>query len=219
MSSLSRLLKSVDEEAKARNRSYKWSMRISGTFFHAALATQVAFQQPVRGFLRRTWSSFWLALLLLVVAEASVACECSYSPLTEQKAKSASNAFAFKILSMNVGEEQHGRVVGAISVLENFRGDGRQYKTLEVQVGGCCGTALVVGKVYFGFTSASGPVFVANSGTVLEFSVPHAATALHEFTRKGIRKLLEGTESIPQSIWLDSQRKLAVDQTWLCSDE
>lgn len=172
-----------------------------------------------RFFLRPTWSSCWLALLLLVVAESSLACECSYSPLSEAKAKSAANVFAFKILSMNAAQEQTGRVTGVIAVLENFRGGGRQYKTLDVQVGGCCGTALVVGKVYFGFANTAGPVFVANSGTVLDFSVPHGATALHEFTRNAVRKHLEGTESIPQAIWLDSQRKLAVDQTWLCSGD
>lgn len=164
-------------------------------------------------------SGCWIALLLLVGAEASLACECSYSPLTEEKAKSAPYVFAFKILSMNIGEEQNGRAVGAISVLENFRGDGRQFKTLEVQVGGCCGTALVVGKVYFGFTSKEGPAFVANAGTVLDFPAPHAATALNEFARKAIRKLVDGSEGIPQSIWLNSQRRLNVNQTWLCGDE
>lgn len=151
-----------------------------------------------------------IALILLVLlSNATFACQCSYSNVSTESVRSAKNIFVFRLISAELLKSKsksfvQDQVVGEIELIESIRGKS-QFKTIRFSTFWCCGTRLDLGRTYAAFVSGSDNEFYGSSENLLDLGFSNAP--MKEFRAK-ILAVLSGSAELDNALKEYSQRRI-----------
>jgi len=105
------------------------------------------------------------------------ACTCEPGLLDTVGVQAAKEVFIFRLVSARALPERRGDVAGPhiegeIEIVDRLRGQA-SFRTIRFSTAPCCGARLDVGTYFAGFAAKREPVFLANSGNVVEVGARH----------------------------------------------
>lgn len=140
-------------------------------------------------------SSMIVAFATLLAAPAS-ACECRFSALDTEGARSADHVFVFRIVEARMLDEVY--VEAGIKVLQTLHGDATSFRAARYTTRMCCGSRFDIGHVYIAFVHGDGRSFDANSGSVGDVTdLDHGPDS--ELIRR-VRSLLAGKATLAETL-------------------
>ncbi len=131
-----------------------------------------------------------------LVQTNTLACTCSFNPLSTESIQSASNIFVFRIMSAKVRNETvqnpiMQEVEAKIKVIDRIHGAQHLYSGIHFSTSWCCGSRLDVGRYYVAFISDEGPEFLAHNGNIIDIGERYYPDSVTEIDIKGkILKIL-----------------------------
>lgn len=153
--------------------------------------------------MRNLLSGLIVACATLLAAPAS-ACECRYSPLDTDGARSADHVFVFQIVDARMLDEVY--VEAAIKVLQPLHGNAAQFRHARYTTRMCCGSRFDIGHIYIAFVHGDGSFFDANSGSVGDITeFDHDSDS--ELIRR-VRSMLAGKATLAETLGTTTFRRI-----------
>jgi hypothetical protein len=122
----------------------------------------------------RIFFMFRLSVLATIfIAGNSLACTCSFAPMSTQSIRAASNIFVFQLLSATVkranenGTPSWG-IEGKIKVVDSIYGARKPPQRVRFATGACCGARFDVGHYFVAFIPAGRANFELNHANALD---------------------------------------------------
>ena len=122
-----------------------------------------------------------VAAVFLLASCCVSACQCGFSLLGNDEAKSATEIFVFRLVSATADANDSdpisgGKVSATIQIVDVLRGNPH-FNRMRYSTSLCCGSRIDVGQYFVAFTSDSGMEFSANTGNLMNFGEQYASSA------------------------------------------